>query len=450
MRSMNDPTRPSQTGSPPATLEGARAAADAELQELLRSVLLGGRYALFIAELATILLRGPRLTSLGFHVEAAVLLLLFYNAGVLVALNRLPPRKVRAHLFLVADALAIAVLVGLTGGLSSPFASLFFLVTLLAAIYYDLRGGLLAAAGGVLLTVGTAPLGGAFWHALSGGEIRTQIVPYLLLHGAVAGYLVQRLKQLHERRIQFDAGLRALQHEERLRQHEAEIAREIQTAALTRPPEHPCYEVATCYRPAREVGGDLYACVTEGERLALVVADVSGKGIPAALVSTTLCHLVRCLRPLEDPAGFLAAVNEDLVELLPEETFATLVLATLDPGRQEIAIYNAGHPPPLILREGAVEAVEGAGPPLGILPGLAFEAIICPFRGGDTLLLYSDGLIEARDTRGEMLNVEGLALLARGREGQPSSLWVPALADEVSAFGEVGDDLTLLGVRARP
>src|SRR5262249_6995403 len=147
-------------------------------------------------------------------------------------LRRAPTHKLPVLPLLIGDVLTVGLLADLTKGLSSPFASLFFLVTLSGALYYDVRGGLGAAAAAVvLLLAGSLPLPG-FWEEAVSGMTRTQLIPYLLLHGGVAGYLVSRLKRLHARRIEADAQLRALQAAAELRQHEAAIAQEIQTAAL--------------------------------------------------------------------------------------------------------------------------------------------------------------------------------------------------------------------------
>jgi serine phosphatase RsbU (regulator of sigma subunit) len=423
-------------------------AAEQDLLTSLRGALIGGRWALFIAELAVIGLRFNRLNASDLPTEIALGVLIVYNVAALFTLSRLSPRQVPVIGFLAADVATVGALAVLTGGITSPFTGLYYLVILMGALYYDLAGSLLvAAAAAAILITASAPHPG-FWEEVARGETRTQVIPYLLLHGAVAGYLVTRLKRLHQRRIEIEEDLQRARYEERLREHEAGVAREIQRAALVSPPEHPVFQAEVRFEPARQVGGDFYAFLTDGARMGVLVGDVCGKGIPAALVSTSISHLVHWLRPMQDPAGFLSALNQNLVERLPDATFASMAFVLLEPEAETATLYNAGHPPPLLISRGSSRYVEETGIVLGVLPEMAFQPVTVPFHPGDTLVLYSDGFIEVSDAAGEQLALEGLEALARRHGALPPG----ALADELVAaarrYGEVEDDLTLVVIRA--
>jgi serine phosphatase RsbU (regulator of sigma subunit) len=428
--------------------EATPTAAEEELLASQRDVFVGGRWVLFAAELATVVLRLPRLDQ-SLPVEIAIAGLLCYNLATLWALRRFSPKRLPAARILAADVVAVGTLVVITGGIESPFGSLFFLLSLVGALYYDVAGGVLVALAACLLFLAASAGSPGFWEKVLSGRERTQLLPYLLLHGVVAGYLVSRLKRLHQRRVEFEGLLRRAQYEEELRRREAQVAREIQRAVLPGAPRHPRFEIAVRFEPAHEVGGDFYAFLTDGPRLGVVIGDVSGKGVPAALISTTICHLSHCLPALEDPPRFLAALNADLLERLPDWTFATLTFVLLDPEAERLAVYNAGHPPPLVLRAHALQRIERHNLPLGAMPGVEFVAETARFARGDTLLLYSDGFIEVRNAEGRLLTLAGWEQLAQEHDSLPPEELAGQLVDRVRCFGTVTDDLTLVVVRAR-
>jgi serine phosphatase RsbU (regulator of sigma subunit) len=270
------------------------------------------------------------------------------------------------------------------------------------------------------------------------GRPRASLLPYLLLSGGYAALLVGLRKRLG-----------GLQREEQRLRHDADAAWETQLATLTPPPPHAWFEVAVRYLPAQAVGGDFYAFFPGGPRLGVILGDVSGKGIPAALASTSISQLARWLRPMEDPDGFLANMNRELLEHLRPETFASMVLAFLDSATKRLVIYNAGHPPGLIVSGGTVQHLRQANLPLGMFPGVTFVPESWPLRRGDTLVLYSDGFIEARNAAGEELTLEGLEAMVRRHATLPPEELASRLIDETRAFGEVIDDLTLVVVRYR-
>jgi serine phosphatase RsbU (regulator of sigma subunit) len=435
----------------PGEMQGVSltSAAARELQSTQWSMLVAGQSMLFVAEVVAVLLRLSRVEE-ALPPEIAVSILIVANVAILLALIRLPASSGRALLYLSVDIATVGLVAGMTDGLRSPFAGLFFLVTLVGSVYFGLAGGILVAAAGSAILVISSALRPEIWADVMRDHARTQTIPLLLLQGGIAGYLVQQMRHLHQRRLETEEQLRRAEVDRALRQQEAAVAREIQLAALTEPPQHPNWEISAFFEPAREVGGDFYAFLPEGERLGVIIGDVSGKGVPAALVSTSICHLIRCLRPMEDPARFLASVNENLLEKLPEWAFATMAFAMLDAQRESLAVYRAGHPPPLVLRPGGTQRVEKPNVPLGLVDEAGFMPTIIPFRAGDTLVLYSDALIDVRNPEGETLDLEGLERIVGRHAGLSPGELLTAIVQDAKAYGDVQDDLTLLVVRPRP
>jgi serine phosphatase RsbU (regulator of sigma subunit)/pSer/pThr/pTyr-binding forkhead associated (FHA) protein len=199
-------------------------------------------------------------------------------------------------------------------------------------------------------------------------------------------------------------------------------AREIQRALLPRVhPEIPGYSFWECYRPAQDVGGDLYdyiavekpeTGVADGPRWAVTLGDVTGKGMPAALVMAGICpeirHLVRGGVP---PGEVLGQVNRHIYDHGAEGRFVTLLVIMLDPLAHELTIANAGHPRALVRRSrGDVEqiACEGGGPPLGSFRDAIFQVSTVRLEAGDVVLLYSDGVTDAKDKDGQFFGTERL------------------------------------------
>jgi serine phosphatase RsbU (regulator of sigma subunit)/pSer/pThr/pTyr-binding forkhead associated (FHA) protein len=193
-----------------------------------------------------------------------------------------------------------------------------------------------------------------------------------------------------------------------------EAAREIQGSLLPRVrPEIAGYQFWECYRPAQEVGGDLYDYIPiepEGapdcatRRWAITLGDVAGKGIPAALVMANICpeirHLVRAGVP---PGEILGRVNRHHFDHGADGRFVTLVLTVLDPGSHELTIAVAGHPHALIRRANRrVEefVCDGAGPPLGSIRDSIYQPTTTRLGPSDVVLLYSDGVTDARNELG--------------------------------------------------
>jgi serine phosphatase RsbU (regulator of sigma subunit)/ketosteroid isomerase-like protein len=230
------------------------------------------------------------------------------------------------------------------------------------------------------------------------------------------------------------------------------VARSIQQASL--PKEVPTLEgwqIAPFYQPAREVGGDFYDfhLLPEG-RLGLVVGDATGKGVPAALVMSTTCGMLRlAAQGSSSPGQMLRGVNEVLFPNIPSNMFVTCFYAILEPRSGRLSYANAGHDLPYLHRNGEAEELRARGMPLGLMPEMSYEEKETILHSGEAALLYSDGLVEAHDPAGDMFGFPRLrALIAE--HGEKRSLGDVLLEELYSFTGErweQEDDITLLTLR---
>ena len=243
-------------------------------------------------------------------------------------------------------------------------------------------------------------------------------------------------------------------------EREMELAAQIQRGILPRArPLVEGYELAGWTRPARHVGGDYFDAVPLPEtpdgrrRWALLVADVSGKGVSAALLVSTLHSALRLL--LARGAGkeeMLGAINGHLVEFSASNKFVTLLLADLDPVDHRLSYVNAGHNPGLLLRaDGTTETLGACAVPLGLLPAAVFREVATSIGPGDLLCLYSDGITEASSPADEEYGLRRLAaLLAAEAASRTLPELVAAIDNAVVDFAAgrpQGDDQTLVLLR---
>jgi phosphoserine phosphatase RsbU/P len=171
------------------------------------------------------------------------------------------------------------------------------------------------------------------------------------------------------------------------------------------------YDYFNFYQPAYQIGGDYYDYISlPGGRLAILLADVSGKGISAALVMAKLSAEVRCCFAGEDsPAVTLSKLNNRFIQQGWEDRFITLAMIILDPSQHTATLVNAGHLPPLLRHaNGEVEAigVRTAGTPLGVLANYSYQALQITLDPGDSLILFTDGFNEAMNEREEFFGLE--------------------------------------------
>ena len=250
--------------------------------------------------------------------------------------------------------------------------------------------------------------------------------------------------------------LERLEEEMRERQrveHELGVARRIQHALLPKDlPELEGWEIARHYQPAREVGGDFYDFLRlEDGRVGLVIGDVSGKGIAAALVMANTQSVLRAVAQREGitPGRVLEEANEVLYAYIPPTMFITCLYAILDPESGGLVYANAGHDLPYLHRNSEAEELRARGMPLGLMPGMDYEEKEVTLEAGDSALFYSDGLVEAHNPKGEMFGFPRLRALV-AEYGEEPSLEETLLEELYSFVGEgweQEDDITLLTLK---
>jgi sigma-B regulation protein RsbU (phosphoserine phosphatase) len=231
------------------------------------------------------------------------------------------------------------------------------------------------------------------------------------------------------------------------------MARDIQvTLLLASSPRLPGWEASTSFLPARELGGDLYDFVEiEPPTWGIMIGDVSGKGIPAALHMAVARTLFRMeARNKREPAQTLTSLNHNLIEQVPQGC-VTLAYAHLNTADGSLRLANAGHNYPLLLNNSVHElALDGL--PLGIDADYEFSETTAQLNPGDVLVFYTDGVVEAVDGQGEMFGFERLRqLLDETRLRRPRSL-TRQIVRAVRAFtGDApqSDDITLVVLRRR-
>lgn len=240
----------------------------------------------------------------------------------------------------------------------------------------------------------------------------------VLRHDEV-GQLAQSVNQMAEAVEQHKR--LALQQERLAR--ELELGREIQDDMLPHAPlQLPRVDVYGSSTPAGEVGGDYfnYFEIANGQ-VALLIGDVSGKGVAAALLMANIQASLRTRLVLGQPLTQLAeAIDSDIQANTPEPVYATLFLATFDPGSALLRYVNAGHNPPVVRRRsGQLERLAATGLPIGLLGGRGYGEGSLTLAPGDVLFCYTDGCVEALNERGEMFGIEALErdLQAAGTRG---------------------------------
>jgi predicted ester cyclase len=239
------------------------------------------------------------------------------------------------------------------------------------------------------------------------------------------------------------------QERERIEQ-ELRVARQIQSSLLPKvTPQLYGWQLAASYKPAREVGGDFYDFLElEDGRLGLVVGDATGKGMPAALVMATTRGMLRAVaQNLDSPGEVLARVNDALYPDVPSEMFVTCFYAILDPAAGRLRYANAGHDLPYVHHHGeGTHDLLATGMPLGLMPEMSYEEKEAVLRDGESVLFYSDGLVEAHDPHYELFGFPRLGALI-AKHGKERSLIDSLLAELYTFVGEgwdQEDDITLL------
>jgi len=265
----------------------------------------------------------------------------------------------------------------------------------------------------------------------------------LLAHVALQSSFAIETVRLHEH-VRRDQELQA----------EMSTAYRIQLSLLpTERPKFTGYSFDDFYNPARKVGGDYYDYVQLRDgRLAILIGDVAGKGVPAALVVASVTTLLKVmLAGDESPLEVLNQLNSEFEDRFGEQLYLTMLIATLDPNSGRLEIINAGHLPPLLkTQSGPTKLVEprASGLALGLQPELPYRQLELTIKPGDSLVFYTDGVTEAKNADGEMYRLARLRETVDRIEGRADKLCEGILADVWKHAGNETqtDDICLLCV----
>lgn len=238
-------------------------------------------------------------------------------------------------------------------------------------------------------------------------------------------------------------------------EHELRVARLIQQTLLPKElPRLPGWEVAAYYQPARAVGGDFYDFLYFPDgKVGLVVGDVTDKGVPAALVMATTRSILRATAErLVAPGAVLQRANDLLHPDIPPKMFVTCLYALLDPVSGHIWYANAGHDVPYRRTAEGVVELRATGMPLGLLPGMTYEEKETILLPGESILFYSDGLVEAHNPQREMFGFPHLRNLMSHHPG--GAALIEFMLEQLAAFTgaewEQEDDVTLVTLQRSP
>jgi sigma-B regulation protein RsbU (phosphoserine phosphatase) len=239
-------------------------------------------------------------------------------------------------------------------------------------------------------------------------------------------------------------------HELRQREEEIEEAHQIQERLVPLEiPQLPGYEIDAAWRPARSVGGDYFDVLKLSEdSLAVCIGDVTGKGVPAALLMANLQATVHGFAgPQVQPAELCTRVNHAILPHVGEDRFITFFYGLLDAPARRLAYVNAGHNPPLLVRrDGSCSRLRDGGPVLGLVRNWECEPGLAELAPGDRLVLFTDGITEATDARGEEFEEERLVdLVTTYRHLRPGAIREKVMAAVREFAGDKwNDDATLL------
>jgi serine phosphatase RsbU (regulator of sigma subunit) len=233
-------------------------------------------------------------------------------------------------------------------------------------------------------------------------------------------------------------------------ERELETARRIQESILPRRPPHIIgLNVASHYDSMAEVAGDFFDfVVTPSGRLGILVADVSGHGVPAAIVASMVkIALATQGNDVEDPGAVLTRMNRALYGRF-ELAYVTAVFALVDPRARTLAYASAGHPPPVLLRrDGLPESLAEGGLILGVMPEVDYTTTtIADIQVRDKLVLYTDGLTEAAGTGGEFFGDRRFHQFLTTRHAQTAERFTAELVDTAGRWtgGDFADDVTIV------
>jgi sigma-B regulation protein RsbU (phosphoserine phosphatase) len=251
-----------------------------------------------------------------------------------------------------------------------------------------------------------------------------------------------------------NARLTEIALEEERSKRERELAAQVQRRLLPQTdPDFKPYDISGSMRASREVGGDYYDFIPVDEnRLALVIADVSGSGTPSALLMTSLrASLYSAIPVLRDLAALAAKLNDYVHVSTDTHSFISFFIGILDRTNGELSYVNAGHNPPLVVdAAGGFRTLGSTGFCLGMFPSVGFEKKTACLEPGEILCLFTDGIVESRNPAKEEYGEERLAARLRESASLPAREMISRIYDDVLSFeggSEPGDDMSLVIVK---
>ncbi len=271
------------------------------------------------------------------------------------------------------------------------------------------------------------------------------------------GMVVSAMKHMARSLNDSIAAAMRTQARQKLLEGELSAAAEIQSGMLPKVPSYEAsrpFEIAAYLLPAKEVGGDLFDIIQDPSSLTLVIGDVSGKGVPAALFMTTTVTIIRqCVGLGMGPAATMNRVNAMLSEHNPNLMFVTLLIITASKKDGSLRYANAGHCRPMICKDGGIMELEGlSGPACGVVEGHEFKEFAGALAKGDRLVIYTDGISEAMDEKGELYGEEALRKVIGDNRSCGASDLNQAILSSVAAHrgsAPQSDDITLMSVACR-
>jgi serine phosphatase RsbU (regulator of sigma subunit) len=318
----------------------------------------------------------------------------------------------------------------------------------------DKEGAVLRAGLRVPLLANGRPVGLMVVHATRKPSFAPGAVALVQTFANQAALAIQRaglFEQLQNKVEALEAAQTGLAQKERM-ERELELARQVQQRMLPHTfPQIAGFRFATYNEPARHVGGDFYDVILlDEDHFGIAIADVSDKGMPAALfMALSRSLLLAEARRTFSPQAVLQAVNDLLLQLGEPDMFVTVFYGVVDCSRRVITYCRAGHDRPFLLREGTVAELDGNGTALGLLPSdvLDLTETEVALQAGDRLVLYSDGLTDVLTADGEMYDRERLQGLLQANASLKPKALCRAIFEALRAYqgtAEQYDDMTLL------
>ncbi len=391
-----------------------------------------------------------------------------YGIAVLVRIRRRKYRPVMKYLTSCVDVLLVILLLFLYSRIEIPSVALkhyvFFIIFPLiglTAFRYDVRLTLAAGGTAVVLYLAlifylsftgtvTATTGG-YDRELFTAEVTIlgQVTKILILVAYIAliAYLAARSRRLFERLVRQEVHV---QSQKDLMVRELEIAGHVQSQLLPHVfPDIGALHVFGMVEQGRFVGGDYCDFLKLSDhRVLVVIADVSGKGVPAALVMAEVRASTHLLASMElDLVGFVEQLNALLLRSTDRKTFVTLFAGEVDTSARTLRYVNAGHPPPLLYRDHHLSSLTRGTIPLGIMARVPQLSVLSePFPPGAMLVCYTDGISERRNRGGEEYGEERLKEFVHSHIDLDTEPLAQRLLEEVKAFGQardLDDDITV-------